>query len=76
MVVVYTSLHQVSNRSGDSYFHIFTNFITLLLLGGSTWTKTSAPPSSNWVNIVSDSTGGCLAAVVYYGVGIYTSTSG
>ena len=51
-----------------------------LLLGGSTWSQTSAPNSSYWKDIASDSTGSRLAAVGYDYVkftgGIYISTSG
>ena len=46
-----------------------------MILGGSAWSKTSAP-SDNWVSIASDSTGQYLAAVQGYGGYIYTSTSG
>ena len=45
-----------------------------MLIGGGTWTLTSAP-MGNWYGVASDSNGTNLAAVIYGG-GIYTSTSG
>lgn len=57
---------------------VITTIIIIIVVGGSTWTQTSAPSNNNinWHGISSDSTGKYLAALEFYFGYIYTSSSG
>ena len=71
-----------TSTSGTSVLVLAFVLITLLIIGGSTWSKSPAP-TLPWYGIASDSTGMYLAAAVdinvlnTYGTGgIYTSSTG
>jgi len=87
--LTYRSLLRVCISFILYFYHIYfncspSNVVILILTGGSSWTKTTAP-AAQWSAIASDSTGMYLVAVQGspYGGGwndeegiIYTSTSG